>query len=1540
MAKIFTNKTSYSLLKTNPKLTGNIKLVVDSKGNIFIETIDASPELTRSKYKKIKLDTENNWASAVYNLFNSGTIPKSILYGLKDNEDFFSIKTEFSQQYYTEYQQGATPKISKLYDEEIAYLAPLWLEPNDIPEYFAIFKIPEPVSVSTKNDTTPYNELKEKQIYNTNYFKNETESNYFYETILSKSKLLKVFDMGPDSIIGKYLGNYINDSRVPDSSLTIDWNINKQSTVNGISLTKSGFTKESFNLFSEAFPVDRTITEFDNIITNQFEINGVIHPNIINLEFLFDDETSDNYEISRYFGVYFNRNDISKFKLDSKAFYTKKYTNLPQNKNISSIYDVDILSDSNIALENTNGVKLFVDYSGEYELLSSDIKASNFLPYIYSTDGSFYDINNNVDWLSNEIILKDTFINTRDLKGFTKESSGIIPSIKTNKEGRSYFEFTINGFTNSFELRIRNVNENSSDFNLNQVFVGDTGLTAGEFITNKFSLAGSSDNIANAIVGAINNYSNIDEDFNIFAIAKFDRVIVFTRGTNEYWNNYEFLVYSDDVNFPNIVTIPNVSFESLPNFNSKRISKGEPKFIDYNHIVMGATSMYEDNDFYITQQNFIGGNDIGKNRLRIPIEFKSYFNTELFLKSQTWFTKINSICAYLDEPVYQNGRIVNFNNIDNFISINCSDDVWISPGNYSMLYEIATNKIGLMSMYPIKQFDTDQFRSDYGKDGDGYIDKLKQLYLDKISAGATAQITINSAIENFQESGFKRLGGKLNEATGEIEKITNEYDRLLENQIPELSIKGRIIPYINKWVYDDNGLDVRENNYRLTSNSAFSYDNFVPSNVNKVSDFRFFTHEWYYLQEYPYYLTTQEKIDSFSYFDRYLDKSELYDINTDVYSTYFTQYSVDGVSFPMKIKYSTVSGGNTESYGETFFRGAKIKLKRRVENTKELNYNIESIGVYPSSEFNNYKFSAVLTNKTNEAISYSIIENKKFKTITMFIEAGLDDFYLSRGGTGATGDLFLDRSLLYVIENKYDHLGDFADIFVSGAITPFIESGSDFIPNFDLVDGTYIISAVKNSLTNSLPNLNNQILPNQKGIYNNIEIPVSFSSTIIISGITSVTKNTIKAKQFYLKIGSTEYPFGLTYLNIYPEPSECIDKTPIYLKGGFNAFKGTLLEISFASIYDKINSGSPDISYITVNEDGSVKRNTFILEFDLYSTNAKSDYITTEPIIFNGVKNSDFKPIGAKISGLNNTYISTMYRFNGKYNPKVNDVILYKDKYNGKFNSEIREKLRFTNTQFFSTYPGFALYKQLYINKINEQNPLTILDLNKSSAYLPQFWKLGEISIDKQDAYIFRSCWDHNFHRRYNSKLKFTSYPGYIEPKEVESFLASTIMNIPESIKLEMYSYINEILNTSLDITLDRNSGNVISGTLNNTNKLIKTIKPNLVKLFDKYVNSNYNFKLLNTLDDDIERYISSNILPRYFANNTYAYIKYSSKLSNEPIIESNMTEQELLLNGFTKLDNIKFTSIAFNDFDISFVYNKPSDKNVTLAFFTIIDVV
>ena len=1643
MANQFTKKSTFSLLKSNPKLTGNVKLVVDSKDNIYIETIDGSIELSRNKYKGKKLDINNSWANDVYGLFTNGNISKSLFYSIQENEQFFSIKNDFSKQYYTNYQQGAYPKISKIYNEQIAYFVPTWFEPNNIPEYFAILKVPEPVSVNTKNMTNSFDIDLEKNIYNTNYFDtvaNPTgystdESSYFFDTILKNASIHKVYNLGPDSTIGKYLRNYLYDKNFPESSLTINWNTNEISTANGISLAKSGFTKEGFRIFDEAFPVDRTVTAFDEYITSRFEELGIIHPNIINLEFLFDDEENEDYAINRYFGVYFNKEDISKFKLDPVAFYTKKYENLPQNKDILGIDTIDILNNDNIVLENPNGVKLFVDYEGEYELLYSDVKGQNFIPYIYSTDENFFGLNRNTIWGNNEIVLQDTIASTNEFKGFEKDSSGIINAVKTNKEGRSYFEFELNYIPNNFELRLRNVYENSSKFNLNRVFVGDAGLEEGEFIGNKFSLAGTTDIIVNTLSECINSYSNSDEDFNIYTITKENKLIVFTRGTNAYWNKYQFLIYSTDIGFQNGIQVNfGEQLLTLADYNANRTSKGLNQFLDYSAVVSGSSTMFYDTDARIIEGTFRGGNYNSNARVRIKKEDFEYFSTSKFLKTKDWYTPITSICSYLDEPIYYKGRIVDFDNYNDYISINTNDDVFISDGAFIEVYSIGTNKVGLMSIFPIKQFDVDQFRSDYSKPADGNAYKVYESfnssignvgvfggYIDNPSVGPSGEATygpgayfqissdnIVKLLEFVEVSsergsidpspkptqptspfstdthpmgtGFKTLAGIVDEITGDIPYIDNEYNRLNENELAVHSIKGRIIPNTNKWVYDDEGTDVRDNNYRMTTNSAFSYDNFSPSTKNRLPNPKFYTHEWYYLDKYPPYLSVDERVDTFSYFQDSLElgatDGSVLGIqsvsDTDYFTEYFTQYKVEDEEnqkvrfFPKRYKYSTFSGGNDTTFAQTFFRGAKLKVKRRVENTTELNFNIGDIPVFPNNEFNDYKFSAVLQpipigataflpedsngKSLSGAPQYQIIENKKFKTITFVIKADIfsadSTYYAPYAYPPSSSSIkraFLDRVNLYTLQDRIGRDKDkkilYSDISLSGAITPFIENPDDpsapLIANYkyDSDASLYIINGSINSSNGTVPNFDIQINPRKNGKFSKIEIR-TIRGTIVIDEINFVSNNIIFAKKFYLQIGNYIFPFHTinpTYESRYPSPEQCLAQTPIYIGGGYNYYNSIIPDLSFAAIFDKVNNGSPDIQYITINEDGTKETNTLLIEFENPSVNAKADYIKSDKLVFSGLKNNDFKPIGSKLVGMDNTYFTPMFRYNGNYNPKFTNIVYFRE--TGKdlgpsFDSDIRENINLKNTQFFSTYPNFALYRQLYYNKINEQNPLSVLELSSSSALNPEYWKISEISLDRKDMYIFRSNWDLNYYNRYKLKNSFESLPGYVDSKEVPSFLASTIMNIPDSLSLEKYTEI-------VDINITRNDNVTVQGILLNTNKLISIITPDIDYLFQKYVNEKFNYRKLDTFEDDKDRYIRENILSRYTLGQIRTYIKYSNKNSGANIIESNMTEQQLIQNGFTLLENINFKKSSLSEFDLEFTLNKPSDKAVTLAFVT-----
>ena len=235
---------------------------------------------------------------------------------------------------------------------------------------------------------------------------------------------------------------------------------------------------------------------------------------------------------------------------------------------------------------------------------------------------------------------------------------------------------------------------------------------------------------------------------------------------------------------------------------------------------------------------------------------------------------------------------------------------------FCYLYELAKNKVSLFSIYPYKQFDVDQFRSDYGNPVDGYIDKLENFANSKGNNVLPEEIT--NEISSFKESGFSTLVGSIDEETNIYPKISNEYDRLNENELPQLALPSRMTPFINKWVLDDDGKDTRENSYRLNTSLSFGFSSFAPSEYHQTDDPNYLTHEWYYLGKYPPYLTDEEKIYTYSYFEDFISKEDLSTMSENKFDDYFTPNRVSiNTYMPRKIKYSLLSNGNNTTYSSS-----------------------------------------------------------------------------------------------------------------------------------------------------------------------------------------------------------------------------------------------------------------------------------------------------------------------------------------------------------------------------------------------------------------------------------------------------------------------------------------------------------------------------------------------------------------------------------------------------------------------------------------------
>lgn len=303
---------SFGLIRTNPKLTGNIKLVVDTDYRIFLDTFKVSETLSDNKYRHMSVSQDGSYAADVKTIFSS--LPKSELYKVpKDDLDAHKVFTDFAQQYETVYEYGAETNDDKLYSENMKILAPLWIGKN-LPEFFCIFKV-----------DSHYNE----ETYTTTL-----DDSSKFRDFLKNAEIIQTYDLRTHTQIGNYLNNYkkqIIDTTGVCYLQFIEQDVESQEEVFrqgrnswfGISVDKGILTtKYETSYFSNKI-INQTSgyqEDFDRYLVNGFERNNLVIPYIVNLEFMFNDKDSSDYSMHRYFGLYLKENDFIKYKYAVKSY--------------------------------------------------------------------------------------------------------------------------------------------------------------------------------------------------------------------------------------------------------------------------------------------------------------------------------------------------------------------------------------------------------------------------------------------------------------------------------------------------------------------------------------------------------------------------------------------------------------------------------------------------------------------------------------------------------------------------------------------------------------------------------------------------------------------------------------------------------------------------------------------------------------------------------------------------------------------------------------------------------------------------------------------------------------------------------------------------------------------------------------------------------------------------------------------------------------------------------------------------------------------
>lgn len=383
--------SSFGIVRTNVGLTTNVKVMVSSGYDLFLESIDSDIELSNSKFKKFRFNKDNYYDELVPYFFRD--LPSDISFRVKYDNDNDKMFKDFDKQFDDIYQCGCRNILdNKGYTEEFECFAPLYIYKNSIPKNFIIFRIDGPGLVNLNKDN----------------FKSE---------IVNKLKCVKNFDLTRNTVLGEWIDiNFRNNNSFPISPFSMDFRSMEFSSWNGIDMDSGGYTRRS-SFFESTLDYENTFFDFEKKIYDGYRNNKIAFPNIINFSFLFDDTPATpsslrKWSINRYMGFYFDEIEV----INSVSTYiplSVKSDVIIQTGNI-----LNSISSSYPFVEDWKKVDtIYIEVSGVfYKVQKFDQVTGSSLNRIKLSDNSF------TDQYSNNSQTYYKIISNIDLSGLTFSS--------------------------------------------------------------------------------------------------------------------------------------------------------------------------------------------------------------------------------------------------------------------------------------------------------------------------------------------------------------------------------------------------------------------------------------------------------------------------------------------------------------------------------------------------------------------------------------------------------------------------------------------------------------------------------------------------------------------------------------------------------------------------------------------------------------------------------------------------------------------------------------------------------------------------------------------------------------------------------------------------------------------------------------------------------------------------------------------------------------------------------------------------------------
>ena len=1550
MAEKLLDKASYSIVRTNPKLTGNVKVVSDGT-DIYLESFSANTRLASQKFKAFKVDGTSTYDRDVFRFFDSGKFPIEAAYEIFQEYEDDAVLSNFSNQYEMFYAAGTRSVASESYSQSLGTLAPLWLN-DQMPSAFVIFRLDDPAAVNNIKAATE----------NENSTNAQTSVN-FSKQVLENCTAIKTFDLTEGTALGSYIRNYRNQETFPEVPLNMTWRKDEPILWNGISYKYGGFTSSGNFAYEDMIVRDSTIMQDEYLFTQGFQNNGILLANLLNLEFLFDDPTADEYSINRYFGMYVNEVEEGQFDLSGEAFF--KNTEKSQLPKITSITEVSQYLNTPFEITNENGILLFLDPAKTTTVTGlptpTRVDEVESVFYVKDKEDDFHTVKKGSTWGNDQIRLFDTKVDISLFTGYKEPDTFANASIVSHE-----------GFAQMYLKIVDNVIEGSQislydGVNLTGILTANSTLAPipGKSFETFFNPNGTIQEVAQSLTSAIN--IGIDENIRFFtATYNNSTVYIKSRFSGSRFNQLNFKM---DAAYP----IQFIQIESYP-----KATVASPI------------------------KNFVGGNDVTNALLKVELGDQDRFVKGNFVQTTGNFATIGDWVPYTEEPIYDGfDRIIGYTDIDKYAIITCNDNqIMVTRSGQVALWSDYKPSFGRFSFFEVRDFDFNFYSTLYSEEGE-----LNYEYAEYNQAVAGTNppdyigVSLNPQIRDFYSNGgFYNLIGLLPEGLAaeqnpNDEYIASEYIRLEENFLTSLASVSRIAPYINKWAWVNDGKDVRNHPYRLDVNLAFGLNNFAPSKWDIRQEASGFTHEWYYLSEFPLYFTQDAIKSSWSYIDTAPTDSINPNIATgqayvpgtfqDITKNYFDDYFIvqkfttGGITeIDRQLRYGRFSGGDEKNFSESFLRGVRIIAKDKAIGTEKPDFNARSLSYVRNGNFNDYRFSVMLVpnlpNKPESQVKF--IKNEKWKTVVMLISVDYADKCLNNSGK----ESIIDRTTLYSLNSSFivddkcapvDPI-DYTDNPLRGAITI---NGS----SFNNTTGLYTINGIQN-IAGQQPEFLNDLRVLEDGSYGNIKFTIG-SDNYLISGIQKVISST----QFTCSI-LTKNGAGIVIPTPTPTQFQLSSATYTVDNNGYLQFENRLNSVSFGQIFSAVNIGNPNVVYETIAKDGSQVRNTdgtlaqtFSIELRAQTDILKSIYVGVLPTQAKPTEFNLTDVVGYDLALQKTPNITPIARHAGYYAPYALPLLSFRDPYmNIDFNItggvedeayklKVLELCKFKNTQFNSADATFGQIPNFFYHKVNEQDPSTILELSRESAFPSLYPLINEIGIDYKDFYIFSSNWEPSYFTKSIDKSQEEEVIGTRSMFERKSFFGSKYLKVPETIILETFEpdpfikgairqpdlidgtfMYKDTPSVTLNKPLIRTEGvkqtrdikkvpstATIEFYLFNQKRLMEYLFTPIKAQFEKYVNKLYGWGDLETLDDDVNQYIRENILKLYKIDKVEFYTLASRKRGASTFTTAELTDAEKIENGLTINNSVSSKTINTNPFDLRLIYNKRTGFTESFGF-------